>query len=323
MNRLLYIDSFRGFGIILMIMGHVGYGELFDKFIHAFHMPMFFFVSGYFYSYKNIRIVNFLQKKTYSLIVPYLITGGFCFLISLPIFNDMSKLTHLLFVNTTGLPIAGALWFLTALYFCDLLYFIMDRFLTVKKLTIAVFFLAILGCYLPSFLPFRMPWALDVSLVGCGMYHSARLIRDNEMKLRNIFDLKNIYILLLGCGMFTLIFINGNVNLREGVYSNIALFWINAIGSCIVGINICRKIESINNKCFSKIMRCVYSIGEHSITYLCWNQLIIIVVYKIFRYLNWGDTLWVHGVVLILVICILYKMDSIIMDSKIKFIIGK
>ena len=33
MNRLLYIDSFRGFGIILMIMGHVGYGELFDKFI--------------------------------------------------------------------------------------------------------------------------------------------------------------------------------------------------------------------------------------------------------------------------------------------------
>ena len=53
-NRIEYIDIFRSFGIILMIMGHIGYGDTFDFFIHAFHMPMFFFISGYFYqSYKE------------------------------------------------------------------------------------------------------------------------------------------------------------------------------------------------------------------------------------------------------------------------------
>ncbi len=37
------IDIFRCFGIILMVMGHVGFGKAFDKFIHGFNMQMFFF----------------------------------------------------------------------------------------------------------------------------------------------------------------------------------------------------------------------------------------------------------------------------------------
>ena len=48
-TRLDYIDIFKGFGIILMIMGHIGFGSLFAFFIHAFHMPIFFFISGFFF----------------------------------------------------------------------------------------------------------------------------------------------------------------------------------------------------------------------------------------------------------------------------------
>ena len=35
------IDILRALGILLMVMGHIGFGGAFDKFIHAFHMPMF------------------------------------------------------------------------------------------------------------------------------------------------------------------------------------------------------------------------------------------------------------------------------------------
>ena len=48
-ERLDYIDIFRALGIILMVMGHIGFGSKFDKFIHAFHMPMFFWISGFFH----------------------------------------------------------------------------------------------------------------------------------------------------------------------------------------------------------------------------------------------------------------------------------
>ena len=43
------IDIFRCFGILLMILWHIGFGDLFDHYIHAFHMPMFFVVSGMFF----------------------------------------------------------------------------------------------------------------------------------------------------------------------------------------------------------------------------------------------------------------------------------
>ena len=44
-NRIEYIDYYRAIGIVMMVMGHIGFGATFDKFIHAFHMPMFFLVS--------------------------------------------------------------------------------------------------------------------------------------------------------------------------------------------------------------------------------------------------------------------------------------
>ena len=43
-----YIDVVRGIGIVLMILGHVPLSAHYDHFIHAFHMPMFFIISGYF-----------------------------------------------------------------------------------------------------------------------------------------------------------------------------------------------------------------------------------------------------------------------------------
>ena len=52
-NRVEWMDVFRGTGIILMIMGHIGFGDHFDIFIHAFHMPMFFFISGFFFKHKE------------------------------------------------------------------------------------------------------------------------------------------------------------------------------------------------------------------------------------------------------------------------------
>ncbi len=62
-SRLKYVDFFRGIGIIMMVMAHVGFGG-YDHFVHAFHMPMFFFVSGYFFSYKRgVKIFPDLQSE--------------------------------------------------------------------------------------------------------------------------------------------------------------------------------------------------------------------------------------------------------------------
>lgn len=42
------ISIVKGICIILMVIGHSGCPELLHDFIYLFHMPVFFFVSGYF-----------------------------------------------------------------------------------------------------------------------------------------------------------------------------------------------------------------------------------------------------------------------------------
>lgn len=57
------IDILKSMGIILMIMGHIGFGGIFDYWIHSFHMPMFYFISGFLYRKSELSLREFLIKK--------------------------------------------------------------------------------------------------------------------------------------------------------------------------------------------------------------------------------------------------------------------
>ncbi len=46
MKRIEWVDIARGIGIILVILGHIGIGKV-GKFIYSFHIPLFFFLSGF------------------------------------------------------------------------------------------------------------------------------------------------------------------------------------------------------------------------------------------------------------------------------------
>lgn len=97
-SRMDYIDIYRAFGIILMVMGHIGFGGKFDKFIHAFHMPMFFFISVFFYKEKYIDIKKYAVDKAKKLLTPYFVFGG----VLLPLVSEqwlLSRTVDALAVN--------------------------------------------------------------------------------------------------------------------------------------------------------------------------------------------------------------------------------
>ena len=87
-KRIDSVDIFKAIGILLMIMGHIGFGGFFSKWIHAFHMPMFFIISGFFISSYS---PNFLNKKILGLIVPYFFIGLFHIAISVFITKSFSN----------------------------------------------------------------------------------------------------------------------------------------------------------------------------------------------------------------------------------------
>ena len=86
-GRLPYIDSCRGFVILLVIIGHVvqclyrpkGFdSNVLFRVIYAFHMPFFFFLSGY-VSRSEIcsfaELIRVIKKRTLQLMLPFCLWG--------------------------------------------------------------------------------------------------------------------------------------------------------------------------------------------------------------------------------------------------------
>lgn len=60
-DRISWIESLKGIGIILVVLGHTFWGG--TKVIYAFHMPLFFFVSGMLFKEETRNPKKYLIKK--------------------------------------------------------------------------------------------------------------------------------------------------------------------------------------------------------------------------------------------------------------------
>lgn len=331
-TRIDYIDIFRSFGIILMVMGHVGFGEVFDLFIHAFHMPMFFWISGYLFRHKSkeeMPFGAFLIKKAKSLLLPYAVFGAghYLFYVVKNILThesvDIAPLVHLLSVNTNGLPICGALWFLTSLFFTDILFFLLDRYIVNGKLkATVVIVVALIGNYASTVFPFTLPLALGPSFVGLGLYYIGYQfkIHQENKAVSVLMDLSWTFTIILGVITTILIFLNGHVNMRTEEYSIVALFWVNSILSIIVGINISKLIYGyIQNRFLGSWLT---GIGKNSIIYVCLNQIVIALLRKVILMLvpvKYLSTI----LLLIASLLALYVISRIFENPKLKLLIGR
>ena len=131
-TRLSHFDIYRGFGILLMVMGHIGFGQAFDFYIHAFHMPLFFLVSGYFANpEKEERFLPFIGHAARTLLVPYLV---FAILLCQPLhylytheWSWRYMLLSLVTSNHNRIDVAGAYWFLLCLFSCKVIFWCMMR----------------------------------------------------------------------------------------------------------------------------------------------------------------------------------------------------
>ena len=125
-------DYMKGIGIIAMIIGHSIVPLFVGRFIFAWHMPLFFIISGYFY--KRVDNKTMFIKNWNGLLIPYIITS--LLLVSIGYmkkqegWDSISSAFLSMFVasgskgNPTSLAnyFIGALWFLLAMFWCRTFY---------------------------------------------------------------------------------------------------------------------------------------------------------------------------------------------------------
>ena len=132
-NRETYLDIAKGIGILLVVVGHCipdassvnGISspimKIIFQVIYSFHMPLFFFISGFLFSASKDSFKNkykSIYKKAKRLIVPYVFVG-LCYAplkLLLSQFANKPYNIHDLWKMLIGINPDGELWFLYALF---------------------------------------------------------------------------------------------------------------------------------------------------------------------------------------------------------------
>ncbi len=119
-SRLMWIDISKGLGILTVVAAHI-YGGLTSSVIHIFHIPFFFFISGYLYNSVKNNKRSYFSDKAIHLLVPYF---SFLILIYGPLAIE-EIIKHGLYANIVLPAIiggralggwVGVFWFVTCLF---------------------------------------------------------------------------------------------------------------------------------------------------------------------------------------------------------------
>lgn len=120
-GRIGYIDYIRTIGIILMVLAHIPLSDAFVHYVHGFHMPLFFVVSGYCYR------AGHLKKTVKKLLIPYFAFSTLAYLLWFiemrphALIDAGDPIQAIIWINSEGMPLAGALWFLTAMLIVNII----------------------------------------------------------------------------------------------------------------------------------------------------------------------------------------------------------
>lgn len=260
-TRLDYIDLLKGVGIFLVVWGHTMIPR--SIYIYSFHMPLFFFLSGFLYKQKPFR--EFMPNKINTLYVPYVTFSIFSWLFYLirMITNDQTALidSHLLKITSvfTGTANNGGnnpIWFLTCLLMVNLLFFVLQKFSSKPYvLGSAVIACSIIGYALSILHIGDFYFNAEIAFSGLVFFYLGYLVKQYNVPVF-IQNIKNIVLLVFvlfieALHIFTAFLnvkISGitHVNMAGNVLGNYFLFYFSACCAILVFLIIGYKVSSIN-----------------------------------------------------------------------------
>ena len=162
-KRLDYIDIFKGICILLVVLGYCVSG-IPHFYIYAFHVPLFFMISGYLFNPdSNCNFFGFLKKRTTSLVVPLILWTFIAVPLTwvLPNYFPTERLLDLY------LP--PGLWFILTLFLCETIAYPIFKLFRTKNVWLACILISIVA-YIQHLNPDRLPYNIDNTPI-CLIYY--------------------------------------------------------------------------------------------------------------------------------------------------------
>lgn len=287
-NRTGWIDICKALAIYCMVLGHTGTSENINIMIHAFHMPIFFLLSGYcFNEKKNSDMWMLVKNRFKTLIIPYFVFGVGLFLLwdaALYVMQRHSEmrsisnlLTSILWNNANASAFGVIQWFLPCLFFAEIIVACLIKICDGKIFVIGggITLLSIIAYVVPHVTDHRLPWALDCALMASFFYGLGWSVK--KIKIMDCFVVLNKHIfaslaamIIVSAVLIPLVFLNGSVNMRTVTYGNYFLYIFNALAYSFLLIAISMLIEFMTEgKMFSNVLEWI---GRNTLIVLMLNS---------------------------------------------------
>lgn len=204
-KRLPWVDVARGYGILAVIASHVLAGHPLSQWLFTFHVPLFFFLSGFLFR-DGKPFAAFLKGKVRRLLVPYFALSFGIVLMETAVggywqgyWSRAGELAIRLLVQRRTCTV----WFLTALFFTEFLAYWLIRLIKTRRLlAIVSLLLAGLGLLYARFVGVILPWNLDAVFPMLPFFMAGYFFKNSGLDLEKLGkSVKGILVFfLLGVG---------------------------------------------------------------------------------------------------------------------------
>lgn len=240
------IDVLKGIGAILVVIGHIVTGTI-KNIIYAFHMPLFFFLSGYVFNTKK-KFKEYLIQNIKTLIIPFFVFNLISLLFNIDYIqnNSLTKVLDCIFYFNSAVAWNTSLWFFIVLFNTKILFYIINKLCcdSTKKTFICTLTILFLGIAILKY-NIWLPFGLTIVPISFTFMYIGYVAKKIELLEKIKFNFKNIIL----CIFITAIFIissiyNERVNMSTNLYGNYILYFFNALCGIYIMLILSKPLEN-------------------------------------------------------------------------------
>jgi len=190
MNKIIWVDTFKGLGILAVVLGHIYIGEI-SRSIYIFHMPLFFFLSGYLFK-PTLEYKKYLIKKIVHLLIPYFffLTPIYISYNGLPSLNLKEIAIYFSEPIIGGRMLTGSLgvfWFVTCLFLTQqLMNYLINKLNSKNLLVLMGLFITISFINTYIYTEIWLPWNANVVFAAAPLFYLGHIYKKSTFKISNI-----------------------------------------------------------------------------------------------------------------------------------------
>lgn len=293
-----WIDITKALAIVLMIVGHTSVPKVFSDFIFAFHMPVFFLVSGWCSRWEKYSFGSFALHRSKTLLIPFAFYSIIVIAITLFINEPMFSFTE----GWQGY----ALWFVPVLFVSSILAKAIE---TIPKDGVKVIFLLIclLAGSVLSYYRILLPWTMSTV-----PYATFLILIGSYLKKWERFITKPRWYLLVG-GFIIVALVSHfwRMDLAWNVIIPVSALTIAALSGYVMLATIASYISKGPNL----ISKFLERIGKETFAIMAFSQIIIVGLNKYFS-MNVITKYVLLAVLLSLIIVLKNMMTNLVSKTK-------